>query len=269
MEKRKIYPYIIEKDRLAGYYEILLDEKYELKMFYKNKNKEIYNWYLPNIREYLFWSFELTTDKEKEKEFKTLENDLKSIICEKYTCNIFKKDETIVICFNSGICFAITENIKELVKLKKYQKGTLLETINLRDEDGYKIPKEAVKDESLIEDSPELYSYILQLYKLVKLNKIHKEIQSEKLFDKTRNRFVDFTEKLYNVEITDKKEGLDICKKWQKELKLEELYLKIDNEFDLLYKNNKLNYNKNLTKCSIILFIIAIIIGIINLWNMM
>ena len=269
MEKRKIYPYIIEKERLAGYYEILLDEKYELKIFNKNKNKDIYNCFLPNIRDYLFWSFELTNDKEKEKEFNNLKNDLKSIICEKYDCNIFKKGETLVLCFNSGICFAITEDLKELAKLKKYQKCTLLETINLRDEDGYKIPKEATKDANLIEDSSELYLYILQLYKLIILNKIHKEIQSERLFDKTRKSFVEFTEKIYNVDVTDKKEKIEVCKKWQKDLKLEELYLKIENEFDLLYKNNKLNYNNNLTKCSIILFIIAIIIGIINLWNMM
>ena len=65
------------------------------------------------------------------------------------------------------------------------------------------------------------------------------------------------------------KTRLDLCKKWSKSLKLEEAYLKIDNEFDLLYKNNKLNYNKNLTRWSIILFVIAIIIGIINLLNMM
>lgn len=268
MEKIKIYPYIIEKNRLAGYYETLLDNKFQIKMFEKEKNKDIYNWFLPNIKEYLFWTFDLTIFKEKEKEFTSLSNDLKSIICDKYNCNILKKENTLVICFKNGISFVVTDNKNEAKKLKEFEEKQLMKTINLRDDEEYKIPKDIEVVEEL-ENQPEFYAYILELYKMIYLNRIQKEIQNENLFDKTRNNFVDFTEKVYNIEVTDKKSGLDLCKKWSKSLKLEEAYLKIDNEFDLLYKNNKLNYNKNLTRWSIILFVIAIIIGIINLLNMM
>lgn len=267
MEKVKIYPYLIDKSRLSGYYEILFDEGYDLKRFEKKTNKAIYDWFLPSIKDYLFWTFNLTFDSNKNEEFTKIQKDLKAAICGEYDCNIFKKDEDIVICFKQGICFAITDKKENIIKLKKYQQKDLMKIINLRDEDSYNIPKESVKEGKKIEDSPELYAYILQLFKMIYLNKIHKDIQKQSKFDRTRNDFVEFTEKVYNLDITDKNKGSDLCTRWSKELKLDDLYLKIDNEFDLLYKNNKLNYNKNLTICSVVLFIIAIIIGIVNFIN--
>lgn len=45
MEKVKIYPYLIDKSRLSGYYEILFDEGYDLKRFEKKTNKAIYDWF--------------------------------------------------------------------------------------------------------------------------------------------------------------------------------------------------------------------------------
>ncbi len=89
-----------------------------------------------------------------------------------------------------------------------------MKTINLRDEDSYNIPKEAVKEGKKIEDSPELYAYILQLFKMIYLNKIHKDIQKQSKFDRTRNDFVEFTEKVYNLDTTDKNKGSDLCTRW-------------------------------------------------------
>lgn len=40
MEKVKIYPYLIDKSRLSGYYEILFDEGYDLKRFEKRQIRQ-------------------------------------------------------------------------------------------------------------------------------------------------------------------------------------------------------------------------------------
>ena len=91
-------------------------------------------------------------------------------------------------------------------------------------------------------------------------------MQSEENFERSRSSFVKFTEKIFNLDETDKEEEKNLIENWKKELKLEETYIKVDNQFDLLYKNNKLNYNNDLVKFSIALFIVAIILGIINLY---
>ena len=62
-------------------------------------------------------------------------------------------------------------------------------------------------------------------------------------------------------------EDENLCEKWAKELNIEQKYIKIENEFDLLYKNNKLNENQTIQRFCIVLFAILILIGIINLGN--
>ena len=42
MEQKKIYPYIIDEGRMAGYYELLLEDKFKLKIFDKKKDSKIY-----------------------------------------------------------------------------------------------------------------------------------------------------------------------------------------------------------------------------------
>ena len=219
MEKRKIYPYIIDNKRLAGYYEILLDDGYKVKVFNKKKDKEIYDTFLPIIKEYMFWTFNVTNKTE----FNNLSNDLKGTVCAGYKCNIFEKKDTLVICFCSGVCFVITEDKKEVQKL--------------------------------------------ELYKMIYLNKLQNEIQNPNIFEKTRKKFVEFTQEIFNVTISEKfdeKEQKQI-EKWEKELKLDKKYIEVENQFELLYKNYNLNDNKTETLFLIMLVGVVIIIGIINL----
>lgn len=263
MEQKKIYPYLIESKRIAGYYEMLLDDGYRLKIFDRKKEKEIYNYFLPVIRDYMFWTFHLKESKKEE--FEDLQDDLKAAVCGNYNCNIFEKGDSRVMCFSSGICFAITSNKKIADTLVKYEEKEKMKQINLREDECYSVPEEiAGKD---VMKAPELYAYVLQLYKMIYLNKIQKEIQLKNMFDKARNSFVSFTQKIYNVKETDKmnEEDENLCEKWAKELNIEQKYIKIENEFDLLYKNNKLNENQTIQRFCIVLFAILILIGIINL----
>lgn len=268
MKQKKIYPYIVDEGRLQGYYEELL-EKAELVKFGKKKNKNIYDYFLPQIRDYMFWTFNLgVKEGSTEEEFDNLANDLKACICSKYGCNIFQKKDTIIICFETGICFAITDEIKTAKELKKYNDLILLESINLREDMEYSFPSEVTEDNRELNVKNErMYSYILELYKFIYLNKVQKELQIEAKFDRTRNEFVNFSQKIYNLKSTDNNNENKIIKKWDFVLDLEGIYLKVDNEFDLLYKNNKLNYNNNLTKFALTLFIVAIFLLVIDLWT--
>lgn len=253
-KKLKIYPYLIDGKRMAGYYELLLEDNFKMKIFDKKKDKELYDHFMPSIREYLFWSYDID-QKEEYLEYSNLKNDLKAAICSRYTCNIFEKKSSIVICFNTGICFAITDDEKIVKEITKYEDIQKMEEINLRTEDTYEL-----KDKK----EEHKYSYILELYKLIFLNKVNKELQNPNLFDKARNEFVEFTQKVYSITETDKDE---YCEELKEKLKLDKIYLSVENQFDLLYRNNKLNENIIYKRFLIILLIVFILIGVINLGN--
>ena len=244
MEKQKkekrIYPYLIEKSRMQGYYEVLLDEGFKLKYFNKKKDKEVYDFFLPTIREYMFWTFDL-------------------IVCQGYSCNIFQKGQTIVVCFSTGICFVITENKKIANDLKEYRERKQMRNINLREDESYDIL--AVSKE---ENESYIYLYVLELYKMIYLEIIAKEIQNSEKFDKAREEFVEFTTKVFNVKITDNKEGYELAEKIEKTLELDKQYIKVDDEFDLIYKNNKLNDKEFNKKFLIAVLVVLLILGLLN-----
>lgn len=265
MEKR-IYPYLISEQQMIGYYEILLDQKYAVKIFEAKNDKEIYDNFLPHMKNYMFWTFNISNSNisnVNKKEFSKMPNDIKAAICGDYTCNVFEKGESLIVCFKSGICFAITDNDKEAKKVKKFEAELQMKAINLRDEDTYEVPKKA-KNSDLY-----MYLYVLELYKMIFMNKVHKNLQVSGMMDKARNDFVDFIEKVYNTKTTDNAECIKQCEKWDEELELEKNHIKIDNEFDLIYRNNKMNHDKSIKIWCLVLLITAIIIGMINLWGMM
>ena len=149
MEK-KIYPFLISEKRKNEYYKFLLEGNYNLKIFDKKKDEEVYNMYLPQIRNQMFWTFNL---KENKKSFKELSPSIKASICRSYNCNILEKNDTMVICFNHGICFAITEDKNEARKLKNHNAKLDMNNINLRDEQSYDIPIEIRKEENIREEN--------------------------------------------------------------------------------------------------------------------
>lgn len=253
-KKMKIYPYLIDSKRMAGYYELLLDDNYELKLFSKKKDKDVYEYFLPSIRDYLFWSFDMNLSSEI-KEYEKLKNDIKAAICATYTCNVFEKGKTTVVCFGTGICFAITEDKKKVNELTKYELTEEMELINLRSSEEY-----LVKDGKM----EHTYAQILQLYKLIYLNKVNKDLQNPSLFDKARNGFVDFTQRVYGVTETDKDK---YCDELKEKLNLDKKYVVVENQFDLLYKNSKLNENLAYKRFTLVFLLVIIIIGIIILGN--
>lgn len=260
MKPKKIYPIIIEKERMFDYYQMLIDDKFEIKIFKKDEDKEIYEYFLPVIRNKLFWTFTM----ESPNEFKKMKKDFQIAVCNNYFCNIFEKDDTRVICFSTGIIFVITTNEKIIESLVTEECQKCLEELNIRKNNSYQL--EIRKEDAKLDINSEAYeyTYILELYKMIYLDKINNEIVNPNKFNRVRNEFVIFTQEIYDVQITDKDL---IYEKIEKNLEIEELYVKVENKFDLLYKNNKLNEKRQNINICIILLVILIIIGIINLGN--
>ena len=249
MEKR-IYPYLIKSKSMAGYYELLFDEGFELKIFDKKKDKELYDFFLPTVNNYMFWTFNLTDVKG----FNQMQNDLKAPVCSDYDCNIFVKGEDEVICFRTGVCLALTGDPHVLEKLKTYEARQDMADINIRDTDSYPI----------LDNDIDKYMYIIQLHKMIYLNKLLHYMKKESMLDKARNSFVEFTTKFYDVKITDDKEAENKLKRWADDFEIEDKYLKADNQFDLIYKYSRINDYKAkqnlLIGASVVLLIVSIVL---------
>lgn len=127
-----LHPYMIEQGRYEKYLlSLLKDKKAKLKIFEKEKDLDIYNYFSPTIRENLFPTFELRDDRLKE--FNELNNERKAKILAKHSCVCFEymlgatvqgkvgKENGIffniprmdIICFNTGICFLSIKTIVE------------------------------------------------------------------------------------------------------------------------------------------------------------
>ena len=53
-----VYPYVIQGKSITGYLEKLLaNPKCKIRFFEKEKDYELYSYFLPVVREYLFWTF--------------------------------------------------------------------------------------------------------------------------------------------------------------------------------------------------------------------
>ena len=129
-----IYPYLVEEKKYNKYLlKLLKDKKCELKIFEKEKDLNLYTYFLPNIREKLFWSFGRT--RRQIKSLNELEDGVKANLLAKNECNIFEYSlgnvvqgkmgqeggsgiffniqKIEIICFKSGICFLLLKTIVE------------------------------------------------------------------------------------------------------------------------------------------------------------
>lgn len=127
-----IKPFLIKENKYDKYlFKLLENKNCKLKIFEKEKDLSIYSYFLPNVREYFFPTFNY--DKEKVKKLENLDNDLKSAILSKMHCNIFeynikneiqgKIDEENgiffninkieLMCLDTGVCFLMIKTIIE------------------------------------------------------------------------------------------------------------------------------------------------------------
>lgn len=127
-----IHPFIVKESRYQKYLlKLLKDKKCNIKIFKKEKDLKLYKYFLPEIRKFLFSSFDFTPNKLKELEKLPIET--QSALLSRYPCTMFEyvleKDiqgktgeekgiffgirKLEIICFNTGICFlCIKTNIE-------------------------------------------------------------------------------------------------------------------------------------------------------------
>ena len=119
-----MYPFMIKNNKYRNYLiKLLKDKNYKLRIFEKEKDLKMYEYFLPKARKLLFSSFSFSN--EKNKQLKELPIDTRAAILSKYPCNIFEYNlntdiqakidnkngiyftirKIEIICFNTGICF--------------------------------------------------------------------------------------------------------------------------------------------------------------------
>ena len=128
-----IYPYVIrQKDYNKFIQKLLNNSKCKMKTFERRRENSIYDFFLPNIRKYMFGSFDITENNEGSSNFSyeyLRENMLKSSPCIVFEYNIgnntqakietndgifFKIEKIEIICFKTGICFlSMKTNIQD------------------------------------------------------------------------------------------------------------------------------------------------------------
>lgn len=125
-----IYPYIIEERKYTNYiYKMLKNKKCKLKLFDKQKDLEIASYFLPEIKEKMFYTLNL--DSTSISNYKSMDIKMQARLLSKEYCNIFEyildKDipgkigekegiffdinKVEIVCFNTGICFLLMKTV--------------------------------------------------------------------------------------------------------------------------------------------------------------
>ncbi len=182
-----IHPYIIDETKYDKYIlKLLKDKKCSYVIFEKEKDLDIYNFFLPNIRKILFPNFELRGEKLKEFHKLNIEGKKKYIVKNGVACftyNLaediqgkvgtedgifFKIEEIEIICFDTGICFFTmkthlenTNRFTDLLDFNYRFKGINSEFLALKNYENIKIQTDTFKD---IKDISELIRQVTGIY---------------------------------------------------------------------------------------------------------
>lgn len=127
-----IYPYVVNENNYVRYLQKLLTSKdYKTKFFESDKDADLYEYFLPKVRNTMFWSMDFA--KMRISKFESLDKNMQATVLGKYPCAIFeynlkkdiqgkagKKDGIFfdiskieIICFNNGICFLLMKTMLE------------------------------------------------------------------------------------------------------------------------------------------------------------
>lgn len=109
-----------------------------------------------------------------------------------------------------------------------------------------------------------LYTYIINLYKKIYLEKLSGECKNVKDIRKIREKFSEFTKEIWITEVTEDETGSLLNKKLEKIFELEELYREIKNKYDVLYKNYNIKKTFKANKIVLIILMISLILNLCN-----
>ena len=243
-----IKPFIIEIDKYENYIEKLLNNpKIKIKEFEKERDLDIYTYFLPNIREHIFKTFNFKLDEKINSEKEKLERILKlSVVNFSYELDknievnekkedglIFGINKIEIMCFNTGICFLIMktylDNMKEFcdilnfnyrfkeinsefLSLKNFEKINL-KVDNFEDIDNLKKILEELTDSNLKNEIDDENFYVYS-YACIDGEVWSKDSDFEKIkFD--FYKFANLIQGNYNIDLNiDSQDGMKIISKW-------------------------------------------------------
>ena len=125
-----IYPFVVEDNKYEKYIlKLLKNAKCKIKVFEREKDADLYSYFLPKIRSTLFWTMDM--NKEKIEKLNKLDVNMQAKVVASYPCTMFEYDiendiqgkvstkdiiyfnisKIEVICFNTGVCFLVIKTI--------------------------------------------------------------------------------------------------------------------------------------------------------------
>ena len=125
-----IYPYLIEEKNYKKYlYKLLKNKNCKLKMFDNLKDTKIDSYFLPEIKNKMFWT--LNISQQGLRDYTTMDLKMRAALLSKKYCNVFEyvldKDipgkigenngiffdinKVEIICFNTGVCFVLMKTV--------------------------------------------------------------------------------------------------------------------------------------------------------------
>ncbi len=174
-----INPFIIKESKYQKYIlKLVKDKRFNLRIFDKNKDLEIYTHFLPKMRELLFSTFELS-EKQKNVKFNELPLETKAAVLAKYSCvtfeynlpqdiqgktvdenSIFFKIQKIgIVLFNTGICFLYlktniedSEDFSNVLNFNYKFRDINQEGNNLKNYDNIKVQADSFENITAIKD---------------------------------------------------------------------------------------------------------------------
>lgn len=199
-----IHPYIVDETKYDKYIlKLFRDKKCSFKIFQKEKDLDIYNFFLPHIRDYVFPTFEFRG--EKLKYFNNLSNEAKSkivarehVACFDYNLSkdiqgkmgeedgiFFSIAKIQIICFDTGICFLAikthiedTDEFSDLLDFNYRFKTINSEFSSLKDYENIKIQTDIFND---VKDLSELITQITGVYQR-KISGTREELANSNFF---------------------------------------------------------------------------------------
>ena len=108
------------------------------------------------------------------------------------------------------------------------------------------------------------YTYILNLYKKIYLKKIESEFENVTKVKSARRKFAVFTKSLWVQEVTEDEIGTLFDEKIYSVLRLEKLYSKVKNNYDILYKEINFEKEKKSTIIMIVILAVSLILNFVN-----
>lgn len=107
-----------------------------------------------------------------------------------------------------------------------------------------------------------LYTYILLSYMKIYIKLIKTEFKQRLNIKATRKKLLQFTKELWIQEITNDDIGTLYCQDLREVLELDSMYIKVKNQYDLVYKERNLEKNMNTNIIITIVLVMSLILNI-------